>query len=422
MIWTSLWVVLLSLVTVTQANEWKTSRGQHCIERCELKKKWEGEDAYACYTVDGHNKEFRSGNRFAGSKPPIHNVPALDDDDFPWDYCIPAVIPKDDDKEDIHHDINLHPDQTENQGGFHDGNDNGGGGYHDESDNGGGGFHDGSDNGGGGYHDGSDNGGGGYHDGSDNGGGGYHDGSDNDGSSNGSGGENGGSGFNPGKVDKSSLPGKDCIEPCKMSNENHNHNHNHTCKIDESKSFYCSPDIPLKREQISSHNKMWCIDDCAEDNKCKTLLGRDDCSRKRNESSKGTPCLSKCQIWPENPQMYSCKISDDNFENCGNWDVESYVTHKLEYTQDGKVCASPCMDHDGVKLCSYVEWKLNDSETDPVSTLYMMEGECGPEEDTNWTLISIILGSIVAAIILISFVGMMVSKKKYERTSTIDHP
>merc|ERR1712212_1158244 len=120
MIWTSLWAVLLSLVTVTQANEWETSRGQHCIERCELKKKWEGEDAYACYTVDGKNKEFRSGNRFAGSKPPIYNtpVPALDDDDFPWDYCIPAVVTKDDYKEDIHDDINLHPDQTENQGGF----------------------------------------------------------------------------------------------------------------------------------------------------------------------------------------------------------------------------------------------------------------------------------------------------------------
>ena len=26
--------------------------------------------------------------------------------------------------------------------------------------------------------------------------------------------------------------------------------------------FYCSPDIPLERQQITSHNKLWCIDRC----------------------------------------------------------------------------------------------------------------------------------------------------------------
>ena len=49
----------------------------------------------------------------------------------------------------------------------------------------------------------------------------------------------------------------------------------------------------------------------------------------------------------------------------------------------------------------------------------MMEGECGPEGDMNWTMIAIILGCVVGAIILIALVGAVVSKRSgYYRAAT----
>jgi len=49
----------------------------------------------------------------------------------------------------------------------------------------------------------------------------------------------------------------------------------------------------------------------------------------------------------------------------------------------------------------------------------MMEGECGPEGDMNWTMIGIILGCVVGAIILIALVGAVVSKRSgYNRAAT----
>ena len=52
----------------------------------------------------------------------------------------------------------------------------------------------------------------------------------------------------------------------------------------------------------------------------------------------------------------------------------------------------------------------------------MMEGQCGGDGDMNWTLIGIILGSVVGAIILIALVGILISKKTgYNRAATSGH-
>lgn len=47
-------------------------------------------------------------------------------------------------------------------------------------------------------------------------------------------------------------------------------------------------------------------------------------------------------------------------------------------------------------VCSFAEWRNKNSEADPKSILYMMEGDCGPEAGMNWTLIGIIWGSVWA--------------------------
>ena len=45
------------------------------------------------------------------------------------------------------------------------------------------------------------------------------------------------------------------------------------------------------------------------------------------------------------------------------------------------------------------------------STLYMMEGDCGPDAGMNWTLIGIILGSVVGAVVIIAVVGILISRR-----------
>lgn len=357
---------LVTLVVAVAGNEWFTSRHQHCIERCTAREK-KGKEVYACYTVDGLNKEFRPSNQTASSRPGINDpIPSLDDDDFPWDYCTPAKsvsLEQDDpaNSETIAKPVN----NTQSQGGFNPGNRNDGG----------------------------------------------------------QGGQ-GGQGFNPGALATgTSIPGILCNSPCKMTNDK-----SYKCTYDGSnQEFYCSPDYPLERKQITSHNKLWCTGPCEPSpnnsgDMCRTLMGKDLCSRTPKFSSKGTACLSECAVWPEAQTNHlTCRISNNNstFEACGNWDFDSTKTAALEYTHEGKVCASPCTDHDDEMLCSYVEWKADGNQDNKKSILYMMEGECGPEGDMNWTMIGIILGCVVGAIILIALVGAVVSKRSgYNRAAT----
>jgi len=344
-------VACAGVLVVVQANEWATSRDQYCIERCVIKEKL-GREAYVCYTVDGHNKEFRSGNRSESSRPSTDGpIPSLDNDDYPWDYCTPAksVILEQNDDED-----------SEVIDGNH---------QHDDSNE-----------------------------------------------------ENKGSGFNPG-TDASvptSLPGVQCSGPCQKQRDR-----SYKCTHEGSNElFYCSPDLPLERQQITSHNKVWCLDRCRETNTgehvCRTLLGEDHCSPSAGFSTRQTKCISPCAVWPETNHSYlACKITEDVFEQCGSWDIDQRKAKALEYTQDHQVCAGPCTNVEGEMICSYAHWKLQGTDDDPKAVLYMMEGNCGPDEGMNWTTIGIIIGAVVGAIILIAVVGIVVSRKGgYNRAST----
>jgi len=383
--------LVVTFAILAQANEWETSRGQHCIERCQLKKQWKDEDVYACYTVDGHNTEFLPSNQHESSRPNSDGpIPSLDDDDYPWDYCIPAKItalPDEDDhdKDEEEDDHNLRPDDNEDQGGFHDGDDQGG-------------FHDGDDQGG--FHDGDNQGG-------------FHDGDNRS-----EGHDSGDSGFNPGKIEESSHPSHECQSSCQK-----NENNAFKCDIgDGHGDFYCSPDNELKREQLSSHNRLWCIDNC-DDGECRTLFGLDKCSVNKVTSSSGAKCETECKVWPEFDDKLTCKTGSDRYEDCGRWETESYVTHDLEFTQDGQVCAGPCEDHDGEKMCSYVEWDKVGNEESPKSRLFLKLGACGEETSSSWYVIAIVLGAIVAAVILIAIIGLIVAKlnrRKYDQTSTTE--
>ena len=56
---------------------------------------------------------------------------------------------------------------------------------------------------------------------------------------------------------------------------------------------------------------------------------------------------------------------------------------------------------------------------DPVSILYMNEGNCGPDTGMNWTLIGIILGAVVGAVIIIGIIGVVISRKSgYRQAAT----
>lgn len=349
----------LVLVSVVQGNEWSTSRDQHCIERCEVKEKL-GKEAYACYTVDGVNKEFRSSNGSFGisGRPSVNGpIPALDDDEFPWDFCTPAKSISLEQNDDPNSEPLPRPINNTNQQGFNPGNKG-----------------------------------------------------------------EGGSGFNAGSSEVStSLPGVPCIGPCMIQQSAYK------CSYEGVMAdFYCSPDIPLVRQQVTSHNKLWCIDRCEKINNgeymCRTLVGKDSCSPNPKFSTKGTQCLTACSVWPESGHNYlACRISESIFEQCGDWDIVQEKAKALEYTNDHKVCAGPCSDHDGEWLCSYAQWKTEGSKEDGKALLYMMEGECGEKTAMNWTLIGIILGCVVGAIILIAVAGIVVSKRSgYNRAATND--
>jgi len=356
--------LLVAVLVVGQAvaNEWFTSREQHCIEKCTIRNK-KGVRAYSCYTVDGINKEFIPGNRTnnISGRPGFNGpIPALDNDARPWDYCTPSKA------------AGLESDKTGTTPAPQ------------PIDNGQGGFNAGEKGQGGGAH---------------------------------------GGGFNPGNVVFTSFENVACSGACRRDDAN-------TFKCDYGggqEKFYCSPDYPLddKRKQITSHNKLYCIGPCEQnfntnDHRCKTMAGEDHCSKSSGFSTKEVKCLGPCAVHPEAGHNYlSCKVDQTQYEQCGNWDMDGINTKALEYTQEGQICAGPCKNNNGEMLCSYVEWRETGTEDAHKSTLYMMEGDCGPDAGMNWTLIGIILGSVVGAVVIIAVVGILISRRSsYNRTAT----
>ena len=79
--------------------------------------------------------------------------------------------------------------------------------------------------------------------------------------------DSGDSGFNPGKIEESSHPDHECQSSCRK-----NKNNAFKCNIGIHGDFYCSPDNKLNRKQLSSNNRLWCIDDCDSKGHCRLVM------------------------------------------------------------------------------------------------------------------------------------------------------
>jgi len=252
----------------------------------------------------------------------------------------------------------------------------------------------------------------------------------------------GGGGYNPGtnpatgtKI-SSSLPNIECDGECEK-----NLSGKYTCDVPgtEPSSFYCSPDHPFNRDQLTSHNKLWCIGDCiksqgADFYQCKTLYGYDRCSPQGDRSSTGDLCTTGCE--PNLDHHYQCDTAEDTtdtadttedtteehvkaMEDCGYWYSEDAKKKTLEYTVNDQVCASPCLEREGALVCDYVFWKWNEEKKE--ANLVMSLGSCDPEAGFNWKMVGIIIGCIVGGILIIGVIAMFVSKRQYTAASTREH-
>jgi len=177
----------------------------------------------------------------------------------------------------------------------------------------------------------------------------------------------GNSGFRPAKSNKrvaSSLADTKCSGECEE-----NFGGKYACEVntDKHRNFFCSPEFPLKRQQLSSHNHLWCISECVKSSanhyyECRTMFGYDRCSPAGDRSSTGKTCYSKCERSTQNSHHpYQCYTDErmEYKEDCGNWHVARAEKKVLEYTTDDKVCAGPCTQVGSETLCSYVDWSWN---------------------------------------------------------------
>jgi len=251
--------------------------------------------------------------------------------------------------------------------------------------------------------------------------------------------QSGGGGFNPGnsaggnKKVLSSLPDVYCEGDCE---ENLGGRHNCDIPGNEPNNFFCSPSVPLERQQVSSRNKLWCMGPCnknpgEEYHTCKTLFGPDHCSPAADRSSKGSLCTSSCS--PEKNQAgnihYKCSTveggSGDNSdavqfkEDCGSWDIDEGKKKALEYTVDDQVCAGPCLEKEGSLVCEYVSWEWNEEQQ--AAHLVLALGSCDHDKGWCWTTIGLIIGGILGGIAIIGLVAFFVSKSQYQKASTVDH-
>jgi len=241
--------------------------------------------------------------------------------------------------------------------------------------------------------------------------------------------QTGGSGgyFNPGTAGQtaSSLAGINCVGDCKQ-----NFGGKYACDVPGSNpnNFFCSPNVPLKRRQLSSHNKLWCISDCVKGSsddyyECRTLFGYDRCSPAGDRSSRGETCQTPCQANTDSSHHhYQCHTSerkDQIKEDCGYWLVAGAETEALQYTNKDQVCAGPCQEVDSELVCSYVDWVWQ--EAGNVAHLELDLGLCGPQRKMSWTTVGIIIGCIVAAVLVIGLVAFFVARRKYSQASTRDY-
>lgn len=154
----------------------------------------------------------------------------------------------------------------------------------------------------------------------------------------------------------------------------------------------------------------------------------DHCSPAGDRSSLGNLCTSACGLTQVNEASthYRCSTAQTDFagqdekkEDCGYWNVEEGQKSALEYTVDDEVCAGPCMEKDGSKVCEYVTWEWNQEQQ--ASHLTLSLGSCDLDAGWCWTTIGLIIGGILLGILVIGLIAFFVSKSQYQKASTIDH-
>jgi len=374
-------LVLVGTVGV-QAAEWLTSRGFHCIEKCEVGVKNEFDwPVLWCPAVDGVSTLHTPASTGQSGRPDAHEgdheVPV--DDRQLWDYCSPSPVASLEGTEDHEYEeaVNLpaRVNRTKRQSGS-------------------GGFN---------------------------------------------------PGHNPGAANKvpSSLPDVDCEGECS------DRAGRYRCEVPGTNpnSFFCSPNTPLVRNQLTSRNKLWCTGPCMKQPgdtfyQCKTLFGYDHCSPASDRSAKGNLCVSRCQPNSESDRNhhYQCNVKGDGDtdgeeedyyydeveevtptvkEDCGFWTVEDGKEKTLEYTINNQVCAGPCLDKVGSRVCEYVSWQWEDTQRE--ANLILSLGSCDPDKGWGWGTIGLIIGGILGGILIIGVVAFFVSRSQYNRAATSEH-
>jgi len=240
------------------------------------------------------------------------------------------------------------------------------------------------------------------------------------------GGQGGQGGYYPGGEEamenprgvSSSLPGHMCTGPC----ETLPGQTNFTCKIGvQPGRFACSQEVALRRTQIGSRTKLWCISgsDCAKQQdgvyRCRTMLGWDECSPSPAHDSQGNQCRDTChEREVDGKAHYKCNGSG-GLASCGFWGAAEAKKKGLEFTTDDQVCAGPCVDKEGEMVCPFVKWQWDEEEMQ--SRLVEAYGNCG-EAGWGWVEWVILVAGILGGILVIGIVAFVVSKKGYTRAAT----
>ena len=83
------------------------------------------------------------------------------------------------------------------------------------------------------------------------------------------------------------------------------------------------------------------------------------------------------------------------------------------------MCAGPCETRDGAEVCKTVRWGPWDSQTNRAE-LVMDLSDCSQDGPPGGRLVGIVVGSVVAAVIIIALVAYGVTRRQYSRAATAE--
>ena len=109
----------------------------------------------------------------------------------------------------------------------------------------------------------------------------------------------------------------------------------------------------------------------------RTMFGFDLCSPNSGMTATGRRCHGTCHEDPQDDQgHYKCFVDSARtiLEHCSPMASDlpaDTVTHALEFSNEGKVCAGRCHNRDGTKMCDVVSWEWNEVRTVLRERLYL---------------------------------------------------